>query len=278
MSVVGFIGLGAMGLPMCRNLVRAGFEVRCYDVSAEQMARAIGAQPTQSIAECVAGADFAVTMLPNSPDVAAVATSPDGLLSSLPAGAIWVDMSTISPVVTKSLAETASNLGIGFLDAPVSGGVNGAEAGSLSIMVGGDAALIETARPVLAAVGATITHVGPNGAGQGTKACNQIVVACNIMAACEGLLLARQLGLDLDAMREVWAGGAAGSWMIDNLVPKMLADGHRWLDGGLLVDRRGGCETRLVRRSEGPRPDRANGVSPMGAGQLRKCRQARDPA
>ena len=222
---VGFIGLGVMGREMVRNLLRAGYSVRVYDVAADAVSLLAteGANAASSIAEAVAGADIAVTMLPDTPQVEEVALGEGGLKDALPRGAIHIDMSTISPGATRAIHDALAEAGIAMLDAPVSGGPMGAKEATLSIMVGGEAEAFRRAEPVLRAMGTTITHLGASGAGQTVKLCNQLVCGVNLQAICEALALARASGVDLDQMRDVLLGGSASSWMLDRLGPMMIA-------------------------------------------------------
>lgn len=223
-GTVGFIGLGTMGCDMARNLLKAGYRVRGHDLRADA-ARAMAAEgvvPAASVAEAAAGADIVVTMLPDTPHVQAVVLGEGGLLSSPPAGRLVVDMSTIAPTAVRDMHARLKAAGIGFVDAPVSGGPQGARAGTLSIMAGGDAEDFARARPVLAAMGTTINHVGESGAGQTVKLCNQLICGINLQAVCEAIALGRAAGVDLAQMREVLLGGSAASWMLDRLGPAMI--------------------------------------------------------
>lgn len=220
---IGFIGLGAMGLPMVKNVVAAGFEVTAYDAVPGRADSIPGLTPVSTVGEAVAGADIIITMLPNTGNVEAVLFGSDGVIGSMSPDAVVVDMSSISPIATRQFAERIREAGGGYLDAPVSGGVSGAESGKLSIMVGGEIETLDFVRPVLQSMGQAITLVGGVGAGQGAKLCNQVVVACNIAAVCEGFALAGALDLDLETVRTVLAQGAAQSWMGDNLGPKMIS-------------------------------------------------------
>jgi 2-hydroxy-3-oxopropionate reductase len=225
MSTVGFIGLGVMGREMARHLVRAGHEVRAYDMkteAVEELARE-GALAAASVAAATDGAEVVITMLPDTPQVEEVVLGPGGLLQNPPAGRLLVDMSTIAPTATRRMAAQLAQAGIAMLDAPVSGGPTGAKAAKLSIMVGGSEDAVARARPVLEAMGTTIIHVGESGAGQTVKACNQLICAMNLQAICEAFALGRAAGLDLEKLREVLLGGAASSWMLQNLGPLMLA-------------------------------------------------------
>ena len=225
MTVIGFVGLGTMGREMAANLVRRGHRVRGHDVAAEALAacRDFGVTPAASVAEAARDAEIVVTMLPDTPEVEEVLLGPGGLRDSPPPGRLVVDMSTISAMAARRMAEALAAAGVTLLDAPVSGGVQGARDARLSVMVGGPAEAFERARPVLDAMGTTIVHVGEAGAGQAVKACNQIVCAMNLQAICEALALGRAAGLDLDKLRDVLMGGAANSWMLEKLGPAMLA-------------------------------------------------------
>lgn len=222
---VGFVGLGTMGREMARNLVEAGCAVTAYDIdpSAVDALSRIGARPAENVREVGADVDVVVTMLPDTPHVEEVALGPGGLVETMRPGTVLVDMSTISPVATRAMAERLAASGIAMLDAPVSGGPIGAKNASLSIMVGGDAQTFERVRPVLSAMGTTISHVGTSGAGQTVKLCNQLVCGVNLQAICEALALGRASGVDLDQMRDVLLGGSASSWMLDKLGPAMIA-------------------------------------------------------
>lgn len=223
---IGFIGLGTMGTPMAKNLLKAGFSLRVFDTRPAAVDELVGfgAICATSVADCAQGTTTVITMLPNSPDVRAVVLGSNGLAEVLPAGAIVVDTSTISPTITRDIGEALRQRGIVLLDAPVSGGQKGAIAGSLSIMVGGDLDAFEKVRPILEAMGRTITRMGEGGMGQVTKLCNQLICAINIQGVCEALALGRAAGIDLEALRGALMGGAANSWMLENLGPQMIAD------------------------------------------------------
>ncbi len=223
-QVVGFVGLGTMGIEMTRNLLKAGHAVQAFDVvpSAVQAAGDAGARICSSVAEAAKDAFLVVTMLPDTPHVQAVVLGEAGLRANPPQGRIVIDMSTISPQAVRAMAATLKADGIDFLDAPVSGGPQGAKSATLTIMVGGDAAVYALARPVLAAMGTTINHVGASGAGQTVKLCNQLMVGINLQAVCEAIALGRASGVDLNQMREVLLGGSAASWMLDRLGPAMI--------------------------------------------------------
>lgn len=222
---VGFIGLGIMGRPMAQNLLKAGFSLTVWNRSRAPIdtLTAVGAQKAGSPAEVAAGSDVVITMVSDSPDVEEVVLGPSGILEGAHPGLTVIDMSTISPEVTRRIAACCAAQGVDMLDAPVSGGEKGAQEATLSIMVGGKAAVLERCRPVLAALGAHIMHVGDHGMGQTVKLCNQVVCGLNILAAAEGLVLAAKAGVDPRVMLEVVTKGAAGSWMLANLGPKMAA-------------------------------------------------------
>ncbi|KZE20138.1 2-hydroxy-3-oxopropionate reductase [Brevibacterium casei] len=221
MTTIAFIGLGMMGLPMAKNLVDAGFTVRGFNrtpAKAEDLAAA-GGQAAATIAEAVDGADVIATMVPDSPDVEAVL---DGILAAAKPGATWIDFSTIRPDVAKELAAQAKEAGLRPLDAPVSGGEPGAVDGVLSIMVGGDEADFAAASEVFEAVGKTIVHVGPSGAGQTVKAANQLIVAGNIGLLAEAVVFLEAYGVDTASALEVLGGGLAGSKVLEQKGQKML--------------------------------------------------------
>jgi 2-hydroxy-3-oxopropionate reductase len=225
MTTVAFIGLGIMGGPMAANLVKAGFEVVGYNRSADKVEKLVeaGGRGAGSVAEAVRDADVIITMVPDSPDVEAVATGEDGIFGAARAGALYVDMSTIRPDVAVRVAEAGRKAGLRVLDAPVSGGEAGAVEGSLSIMVGGEAADFDAAKPVLEAVGKTIVHVGPAGSGQTVKAANQLIVAANIEVLAEAVVFLEAYGVDLKAALEVLGGGLAGSTVLNRKGPNMLS-------------------------------------------------------
>ena len=224
MSNIAVIGLGIMGLPMAKNLVSAGHQVTGTNLSPEPIDKLIaaGGKGASSIPEAVKDADIIITMVPDSPDVAAAAQGEDGLIANAKNGALWIDASSIRPDVAKELAEEAIAGGLRALDAPVSGGEQGAIDAVLSIMVGGEADVFAEALPVLEAVGKTIVHVGPSGAGQTVKAANQLIVAVNIQALSEAIIFLEAFGVDTDAALTVLGGGLAGSKVLDQKGQKML--------------------------------------------------------
>ncbi|GIV77797.1 MAG: 2-hydroxy-3-oxopropionate reductase [Litorilinea sp.] len=214
---VGFIGLGIMGAPMAHNVLKAGFPLVVFDLMEEAMAPLVAAGATagsspRSVAEA---ADVVLLCLPDSGDVQAALAGPNGVFEGVSPGQILVDMSSISPVVARELAAAAAARDVVLLDAPVSGGQAGAVAGTLSIMVGGDAQALEQVKPILQAMGKTIVHVGGPGAGQVAKVCNQIVIAVTIEAVAEALVLAARAGVDPALVREALLGGYAYSRVLE---------------------------------------------------------------
>jgi 2-hydroxy-3-oxopropionate reductase len=221
---IGFIGLGIMGQPMARNLLKAGYTVSVYNRTKARARplEADGARVAASARECASGSDVVITIVTDSPDVEAVLFGPDGAVEGAKEGAVFIDMSTISPDVTRSIHARLKERRIAFLDAPVSGGDVGAQKGTLTIMVGGDEADFQRVRGVFEPLGKRITHMGPTGSGQATKACNQILCALNMLGVCEALALARRSGLDLEKMHQVVTGGAANSWALENLGKRIV--------------------------------------------------------
>jgi len=225
MTSVGFIGLGIMGGPMAANLVKAGFDMVGYDHSPERTDELVrqGGRAASGVVEVVRQADIVITMVPDSPDVEAVALGDGGVLANSRPGQLYIDMSSISPKTAQAVAAAAKHHGVRVLDAPVSGGEQGAVEGTLSIMVGGDAADFEAARPVFEAVGATIVHVGPHGSGQTVKAANQLIVAGTIELVAEAIVFLEAYGVDTEAAVKVLAGGLAGNRILDRKAAGMLA-------------------------------------------------------
>lgn len=232
---IGFIGLGIMGKPMAENLVEAGHELVLYNRTREKAEDLAGDNATvaDSPKKVAERSDVVITMLPDSPQVEEVLTGDDGVLAGISEGALIVDMSTISPVVTKELAAKAGERGASMLDAPVSGGDVGAIGGTLSIMVGGEEADFERARPLFEVMGGTITHVGESGAGQVVKAANQIVVALTIEAVSEALVLGSKAGVDPAKILDVLGGGLAGNKVMEAKREKLL--GHSF-DPGFRIE------------------------------------------
>jgi 2-hydroxy-3-oxopropionate reductase len=224
MTKIGFIGLGIMGAPMAANLVKAGFEVTGYNRTRSKVDNLVqaGGHGADSVADAVRGADVVLTMLPDSPDVRAVVLGADGVLAHAKRGTLLIDCSTIRPDVSREVAEAAEGKAILALDAPVSGGEQGAVEGTLSIMVGGAAEAFEAAREVLAAVGSTVVHVGAAGAGQTVKAANQLIVAGTIELVAEALVFLEAHEVDTQAAIKVLAGGLAGNRILDRKAAAMV--------------------------------------------------------
>ena len=221
---VGFIGLGIMGLPMARNLLKAGYQVVVYNRTsskAQELAKE-GAQAVSSPRQVAEACQVIITMVTNSPDVEAVVLGLDGALEGIQKDAVLIDMSTISPSVTRAIAEQFKEKGAHMLDAPVSGGSWGAIEGTLSIMVGGEKAVFDRCLPVFQAMGKNIVHVGVSGMGQTTKLVNQVLVVGNMNAVAEAMVFAAASGADLEATIEAVKGGAAGSWQLQNLGPRLI--------------------------------------------------------
>lgn len=221
---LGFVGLGIMGAPMARRLLAAGFPLTVHSRSPQPVDELVagGADRARSPAEVGGLSDVVITMLPDTPDVEQVVLGEGGVASGAPAGALVIDMSTIDPGATRAIAEQLASRGIDMVDAPVSGGERGAIDGTLSIMVGGSHQAFSRAAPILETIGRSVVHVGPSGAGQIAKACNQLVVAATIEAVAEALVLAERSGVDAAKVREALLGGFAGSKILEVHGRRML--------------------------------------------------------
>ncbi len=224
MTTIAFIGLGIMGAPMAKNLLGAGHDVIGYNPSRPALDRLIaaGGRAAGSIAEAVTEADVVITMVPDSPDVEAVALGPDGIYAHAKPGTLHIDCSSIRPDVAVRVAQAGTEAGLSVIDAPVSGGEAGAVAATLSIMVGGEAADVERARPVLQSLGKTVVHVGSPGSGQTVKAANQLLVAGTIELVAEAIVFLEAHGVDTAAAVAVLAGGLAGNAILDRKAEGML--------------------------------------------------------
>jgi 2-hydroxy-3-oxopropionate reductase len=235
MTTIAFIGLGVMGAPMATNLVRADYDVVGFNRSREPIDQLVeaGGRGAESLADAVSGADVVITMVPDSPDVEDAALGEDGIFASAKPGTLYIDCSTISPEVAARLAEVGARHDIRVVDAPVSGGESGAVDAELSIMVGGEPADVEEARPILEKVGKTVVHVGPNGSGQTVKAANQLIVAGIIELVAEAIVFLEASGVDTEAAVEVLAGGLAGNQILDRKAAGML---KREFEPGFRVD------------------------------------------
>ncbi len=223
---IGWIGTGIMGAPMARRLIGGGHRVRVFNRTPEK-ARAMvadGASVAADAAACAAGAEVVFIMVPDTPDVEATVAKIEPALKS---GQMVVDMSTVAPAAERAIAARLKPSGVDYLDAPVSGGDVGAREGTLAIMVGGEANAFERARPLFELMGKRVTHMGAPGAGQMTKLANQIAVALALEAAAEAIKFARAGGLDPARMVEAIGAGAAGSWQLSNLGPKIIAGDYR---------------------------------------------------
>ncbi len=223
-NTVGFIGLGLMGRPMSKRILQAGYRLVVHSRSpppVEELA-SLGAEKANTPREVAEKSEIIITMLPDSPDVKQVVLGPNGVAEGAKPGSIVIDMSTVSPLVEMEIAEELRKKNVEYLDAPVTGSTMGAEAGTLTIMVGGSENAFNKALPVLKTMGQKIVHMGGNGMGQMTKMCNQIAVALNLLATCESLLFASKAGLDPKKVIEVIGSGAAGSWQLNNLGPKIV--------------------------------------------------------
>lgn len=221
---IGFIGLGIMGQGMARNILKAGFSLAVWNRTASKMdpLEAEGATAASNPADLAAQSDIIVICVSDTPDVEAVIMGEQGVLGGVKPGSLVVDCSTISPIVTRELADVLAERQAAMLDAPVSGGSEGASQGTLSIMVGGAAKDFERAKPVLETMGKKITHVGRNGAGQTVKLVNQILVVGHALALSEAMLFAQAGGVDLEKALEAVSAGAAGSWMLSNRGPQII--------------------------------------------------------
>ena len=222
---IGFIGLGIMGKPMCKNLIAAGHKLVVDSHNEEATAELVssGAQRGGRPHEIAQQVDLVITMLPNSPQVRQVALGDDGIIAGSHSGLVYVDMSSIAPLVSREVSEALAEKGVAMLDAPVSGGEPKAIDGTLSIMVGGDRAVFDQVREVLAAMGSSVVHVGEIGAGGTAKLANQVVVALNIAAVSEAFVLAEKAGVSPAAVLEAIRGGLADSTVLEAKAPMMLA-------------------------------------------------------
>ena len=226
---IGFIGLGIMGRPMAKNLIKAGHELIVNDFNKDAVADLVscGAKAASSAAEIAAQCDQAITMVPNSPHVRAVALEKNGLIEGAKPGFTLIDMSSIDPVESKKIGAALAEKGIDMLDAPVSGGEPKAIDGTLSVMVGGKKDTFDKYLPVLQAMAGSVTYVGELGAGNIAKLANQIVVACNIAAVAEALTFSKKAGADPELVYKAIRGGLAGSTVMDAKAPMMIAGNYK---------------------------------------------------
>jgi len=221
MARIGFIGLGNMGLPMAANLVKAGHAVSGFDVAASSLAKlaSAGGSAAQSNASAVAGAEVIITMLPAGKEVREVYLGGDGVLARAASGALLIDSSTIDVETARAVAGAAEAKGFAMLDAPVSGGVTGAQAATLTFMVGGPADAFARAKPLLDAMGKTIVHAGAAGSGQAAKICNNMMLAISMIGVSEGFLLADKLGLDRQKLFDIASKSSGQSWAMTTYCP-----------------------------------------------------------
>jgi 3-hydroxyisobutyrate dehydrogenase-like beta-hydroxyacid dehydrogenase len=226
MERIGFVGTGVMGKPMAANLLRKGYQLSILSrhPESEMPLVALGASSVASAAELARSSDVVILMLPDTDTVKQVLFGNHAVASVLRAGSVVIDMSTIAPQKSIEFAARLASTGSAMLDAPVSGGEKGAESGTLGIMVGGPKDIFERCRPILEAMGKTILYTGPSGCGQKTKLVNQLVGAANLLAVVEGLRVARVAGLDAETTLQAVASGAASSWMLTNLGPRILQE------------------------------------------------------
>jgi len=221
MATIGFIGLGNMGAPMAANLVKAQHRVSGHDLVASATAALAekGGHGAAGIAEAAAAGEIVITMLPAGPQVRQVYLGPDGIIARARPGALLIDCSTIDVETARAVAAAAAEKGLEMLDAPVSGGVIGAEAATLTFMVGGEAAAFARAEPILKAMGRTIVHAGPSGAGQTAKICNNMILAASMIAVCEGFALAEKLGLPAQTLFDICSKSTSQCWAMTGYCP-----------------------------------------------------------
>ena len=221
---IGFVGLGMMGLPRARNLVEDGYSVNVFDLNDATVnaAKDFGASSSDSAADTASLSDIVITMVPDSEHVEAVIAGDNGILEGLKPGSVVIDMSTIDPEMGKKMANLIEAKGSNFVDAPVTGGVGGAEAGTLSILVGGNAEVFERALPVLNVLGGDVSHMGPVGSGHTTKIANQLIGVATLAGMAEAFVLAKKSGLDMQAFFDAVKNGAGRSWALETLGPKIL--------------------------------------------------------
>lgn len=235
MFKVGFIGLGIMGKPMAMNLIKAGFELIVFNRTQAKMDDLLnaGAKRGNSPKQVAERSDVIITIVSDTPDVEDVILGEQGVIHGAKGGSVVIDMSTISPAVTKDISKKLKMNNIEMLDAPVSGGDTGAINGTLAIMVGGNAEVLERCMPIFNGLGKSIIHTGTNGMGQVVKLCNQILVSITNMAVSESMLFAQKSGVDPNLMIEATKGGAAGSWQLSNLAPKIVKEDYA---PGFMID------------------------------------------
>jgi 2-hydroxy-3-oxopropionate reductase len=255
-TALGFLGLGVMGGPMARNLVKAGYPVVGFDTDAGRLEKfvATGGKGVRSVTEAAAGAEVVLLSLPTGDIVRDVVTGANGLLTVMKAGTVIVDLSTTEPKVAQVCAAASAAKGITFLDGPVSGGEQGAIDAALSIMVGGDTATFARVKPILACLGRSVVHMGGSGMGQATKLVNNMIVAANFAAVCEAWGLAVKVGLDPATLHEAIKGGWAGSRVMEETVPRLLK--RNFVPGGTvdIMTKDVGYALNMARTADVPVP------------------------
>lgn len=225
MRKIGFIGVGIMGKPMAKNLIDAGYEMIAYDIDPQALAEIVdyGAEKANSCREVAENCDLILTMLPNSPEVREVVLGKDGVIEGVREGQVLIDMSSIAPLVSQEVAAKLEKKGVAMLDAPVSGGQEKAESGTLAFMVGGNDKVFNDSKEVLEIMGGSVTLVGDVGAGETTKLANQVIVGINIAAVAEALILGKKAGVDPEKIFNAIKGGLAGSQCLEDKAPRMFA-------------------------------------------------------
>ena len=221
MATIGFIGLGNMGCPMAANLVKAGHDVKVFDLSADAVAKAVdgGAGKAATVAEAASNVEFVVTVLPAGKHVLSVYDGPDGVIANAKAGTVLIDSSTIEVDAARKASELARAAGLGAVDAPISGGTAGAAAGTLTFMVGGSDADFARAKPILEGMGSNIIHAGDSGAGQAAKICNNMVLGVSMIAVSEAFMLAKRLGLDAQKLFDISSKASGQCWSLTSYCP-----------------------------------------------------------
>lgn len=236
-KTIGFIGLGAMGKHMAKNLIKAGYDLTVYDLNPQPVEEiaSLGAKKAKNSSETAKTVEVVITMLPADDEVKVVALGPEGVLEGARAGTVFIDMSSIAPHTSKFVASEATKRGVKFLDAPVSGGTVGAEKGTLTIMVGGDKALLDEHMEILQTMGKTIYHVGDVGMGETVKMVNQMLVGINLMGIVEALVMGTKLGVEPEVLYKVIRASSGNSFMLDSRVPNFIFTGN-FTQPGFAVD------------------------------------------
>lgn len=233
---IGFIGIGAMGKPMALNLLKAGYELHVFDINEAAVAELVakGALKAQSPAQLAEEVDVVITMLPNFQIVSQIMTGPDGVFAGAKEGTIIIDMSSVAPGQTKVLAQAAQERGFAYVDAPVSGGVAGAEKGSLTIMVGGEEEIVAKVNPIFQVLGSKVFHVGPVGSGDAVKLVNNLLLGVNMAAVAEALILGVKAGLKPEVLSEIISVSSGRSYAFEAKVPNFILQGN--FEAGFAID------------------------------------------